>query len=119
MTTSIPDAPDSSPGRPLMSGLLLSLVITAVLAGAGGFAAGRATAVESESDDCTATRIVEKKAGREADRLGRDDVRDPDGWVLSVRTHAYVITQNSECFSAQERAEAQATLDKFKHYEES
>ncbi|MDI9832231.1 hypothetical protein [Streptomyces sp. KAU_LT] len=118
MTSSITDAPDSSPRRPLTPRLFLGVVITAVLVG-GGFAAGHATALGSENEDCAATRTVEKKTEREADRLGRDDLRDPDGWVLSVRTHAYVITQNPNCFSAQERAKAQATLDKFKHYEEA
>ncbi|WP_433450471.1 hypothetical protein ACQPXS_18670 [Streptomyces sp. CA-142005] len=101
------------------------MVITAVLAGGGGLAAGRATAVESGNEDCAATLTAEKKAeheayriGHEEHRFGHDDGSDPDEWVLSVRTHAYLITQNPNCFSAQERAKAQATLDEFKHYEE-
>lgn len=101
MTTQVTDAPDSSPRRPLMSRLFLSVVITAVLAGGGGLAAGRATAVESANEDCAATLTAEKKAeheayrlGHEEHRFGHDDGSDPDEWVLSVRTHAYLITQN-------------------------
>ncbi|MGN9760729.1 hypothetical protein [Streptomyces sp. SD31] len=75
--------------------------------------------MEPENEDCAATRTVEKKAEHEADRFGHDDLSKADEWVLSIRTHAYVITQNPNCFSAQERAKTQATLDKFKHYEES
>ncbi|WP_406394401.1 hypothetical protein [Streptomyces sp. NBC_00887] len=105
-----------------MSRLLLGVVIVAVLAGGGGFAAGRATAADSgEADpgkeDCAAVRTVEKEAELEVDRLGLDEELDSDDFVLSVRTHAYVITQNPNCFPSQDRAEAQATLDKWKRYE--
>ncbi|MFD7392812.1 hypothetical protein ACFV46_30520 [Streptomyces sp. NPDC059852] len=128
MTSPVTDAPDSSPRRALRSKLFLGVTITAILAGGGGFAAGHAAAGRSTTEDCAAARTVESRTERKADRLGHEKLsfgqqvdlrRHRDEWVASVRTHAYVITQNPTCFSAQQRARAQATLDEFKHHEGS
>ena len=81
----------------------------------GGFLMGRASADDGGDDkgaaDCAKVRDLAATQKAEADSLHNQPGRSDD-WLFGTRTHAYPVKQNPECFAADTRAKAQATLDR-------
>ncbi|MEU5365060.1 hypothetical protein ABZ354_16555 [Streptomyces sp. NPDC005925] len=94
--------------------MILCFVLAAVVLALGGFLAGRASTTGGE--DCAELRKLTSHKQREADALNGPD-GDRTEWLISLRTHAYLIKQNPGCFTAEDRAKAQATLDRFEYWE--
>ncbi|MEV8313689.1 hypothetical protein AB0Q95_05900 [Streptomyces sp. NPDC059900] len=115
MDNTTAQTPEPAPRRRPGLWMVLCLVLASVVLGLGGFLAGRAGATDADTraaEDCSELRELARKMQAEAQ--ARDTVaEEQQDWLLSVRSHAYLIKQNPECFTAESRAKAQATLDRY------
>lgn len=96
--------------------LILGAALVTILATSGGVLIGHATA-DSNTEGCAAIRTAEEKQGREAARIANDGEDNQEDYVLSLRTQRYIVLQNPNCFTAKDRAEAKAILDKWDFFE--
>ncbi|MFH8487445.1 hypothetical protein [Streptomyces longisporoflavus] len=115
MDNTAAQTPGSATRRGLNIWMILCLVLAAVVLGVGGFLAGRAGATSGDDtggEDCSKLLRVAERLRGEIQRL--ETAEDQDDWLLGVRTRAYLITQNPDCFTAEARAKARATLDEYK-----
>ncbi|MGW6057631.1 hypothetical protein [Streptomyces sp. NPDC055189] len=117
MENSTAQTPDSTARRGPNIWMVLCLVLASVVLGLGGFLTGRTAATggdETVGEDCTKLEKLAEKMRGDILRIQTEEYSDQDDWLLTVRTRAYLIKQNPDCFTAQSRAKAQATLDEYK-----
>ncbi|MFE5854049.1 MULTISPECIES: hypothetical protein [unclassified Streptomyces] len=96
--------------------MIASVVLAATVLALGGFLTGQAFPSDGHhksKGDCGELRDLAKKKKRKAESLQSVET-ERTAWLQTVRTHAYLIKQNRRCFSAEDRAEAHATLDQFR-----
>ncbi|MEU5402784.1 hypothetical protein ABZ348_26195 [Streptomyces sp. NPDC005963] len=111
-----PHAPEPAPRRRRNPWMIASIVLAATVLALGGFLAGQAFPSgghHRSKVDCGELRDLAKKKKRKAESLHSVEGQRTE-WLQNVRTHAYLIKQNRRCFSAEDRAEAHATLDQFR-----
>ncbi|GAB7108484.1 hypothetical protein JCM4814A_67980 [Streptomyces phaeofaciens JCM 4814] len=96
-------------------GLVPAAVLVSLGLAVGGFLMGRASADNGGDDkgaaDCAKVKDLAATQKAEADSFYNQEGRDDD-WLFGTRTYAYLVKQNPECFAADTRAKAQATLDR-------
>jgi len=115
MENSTAQTPGSSVRRGPVPWMILCLVLASAVLALGGFLTGRAAATGGEDKggaDCSKLKKTAEKLRGETQRL--ETLEDePEEWIHSLRTGAYLIKQNPDCFTAEARAKAQATLDQY------
>ncbi|WP_329118990.1 hypothetical protein [Streptomyces sp. NBC_01465] len=97
--------------------MIVSFVLAAVVLAAGGFLAGRASAPDGDAkavEDCSKLQRLASDKHREAEALSSLEDQQ-DEWLDGIRTYGYLVKQNPDCFPAEDRAKAQATLDRYKN----
>lgn len=91
-------------GRAIVAAALLAAV-------AAGFAAGRLTAPGNGQTAATACDGIRQSSARAFRSAARELDTDPATAQADARTAANLVLQNRDCFSADDRAQAQTVLD--------